>query len=135
MKRFLPLVALALAGCVTAPAQPALVKPTASGFAEGTFRSSTIAAVQSKLAAHCLSQGHTVDDVNPLQVSCGSDVMGYRAETLHVVTTWTLVQMGNDVHVTASAVTVFPGGGRELIRGNNAATNKMQASLAALGAE
>lgn len=135
MKRFLPLVALALAGCITAPAQPPLVKSTASGFAEGTFRNTTVVAVQSKLAAHCLSQGHTVDDVNPLQISCGTDVMGWRAETLHVVTTWTLVQAANDVHVTADAATLYPGRAPQPIRGNNAATNKMQTSLASLGAE
>lgn len=135
MKILAALIALALAGCAATPAQPALVKPTSSGFAEGTFRNTTIVAVQSKFAANCVAQGRTVEDVNALQISCGHDILGVRAETWHAITTWTLVQTGTDVHASAGAAVRFQNGNREQIRGRNDVTNKMQSTMFQLGAE
>lgn len=135
MRKLLPLIALVVAGCATAPAQPALVKSTSSGLAEGTFHQSTIAAVQQKFAAMCLGLGRTVEDINALQISCGTDELGLRAETWHVTTTWTLIQTGADVHATAQAYVAYPGGPKSPLTGRNDITNKMQATMARLGAD
>lgn len=135
MLKFSPVMALVLAGCATAPAQPPLVRATASGFAEGTFHKTTIAEVQQKFAAECVARGRMVEDINPIQISCGKDDWGLRAEIWHYTTTWTLIQAGADVRATAQGFMGYPGGPKSPILGNNSATNKMQATLLQLGAE
>lgn len=94
MTKFLPLIVLVAAGCATAPPPPALVRPTSSGLAEGTFHGTTIAEVQSRFAAACTRQGRTVDNINSMQISCFHDQLGLRAETWRYTTTWTMVQAG-----------------------------------------
>jgi hypothetical protein len=135
MLKFLPLMALVLVGCALDPPQPALVKQTPSGFAEGTFRHASIADVQAKFAAKCVSLGWTVDGINPMQISCVHDQLGLRAETWRYTTTWTMVQIGSDVHASAAGLLGYPGGPKSPVLGDNAATNKMQTTMNQLGAE
>lgn len=135
MLKFLPLMALVLVGCATAPAQPALVKHTASGFAEGTFHKATIAEVQQKFAGKCVSLGWTVGDINPMQISCSHDQLGLRAETWRYTTTWTMIQTGSDVHASAQGFIGYPGGPKSPVLGDNNVTNKMQTTMIALGAD
>lgn len=135
MTKFLPLIVLVAAGCATAPPPPALVRPTSSGLAEGTFHGTTIAEVQSRFAAACTRQGRTVDNINSMQISCFHDQLGLRAETWRYTTTWTMVQAGSDVRASAEALIGYPGGPTSSMRGDNAVTNQMQATLVKLGAD
>ena len=135
MLKFSPLIAVVLVGCAIDPPQPALIKPTASGFAEGTFHHATIADVQSKFAAKCVGLGWTVEDINSMQISCGHDALGLRAETWHYDTTWTMIQTGPDVHASAQGFVGFPGGPKSPIPRSNSATNKMQTTMFQLGAD
>lgn len=135
MTKFLPLIVLAAVGCATAPPQPPLVRPTASGFAEGTFHKTTIAEIQSKFAARCAGMGRIVEDINSMQISCGVDRLGLRAETWHYSTTWTMTQSGSDVHASAGTFVGYPGGPRSPILGDNNVTNIMQNTLFQLGAD
>lgn len=149
MKRLFPLVALALAGCVTAPAQPEppLLKVTASGLAEGTFRNSTIAAVQAKFATTCLGRGGEVQDVNPMQITCVIMITGPQVDVIAVQqggyfqprgrTQWTMVQMSSDVRVTGQTwlETNNIGGPSKTPLTGNVVRNKVQSTMFAMGAE
>jgi len=150
MKLLLSLAALALAGCVAAPVarQPALIRPTASGFAEGTFRNTTIAAVQSKFADRCAQRGGEVQDLNAMQITCVIMITGNAVDVIavqqgglylqpRVRTQWTLIQQASDVRVTAGSWRETDGiGGPTKVRlTDNYVRNKMQSTLFAMGAE
>lgn len=149
MNRLLPIVALCLAGCATEPPAPPLLKTTTSGLPEGTFHNTTVPALQQKLAAHCLSLGRAVEDVNPMQLTCVSEFSQGERDRLavtktggmdlhpQIATQWTMLPTGSDVHVTARAWLQSQGLGglsKEPLTSNDV-LNKMQSSLNSMGAE
>lgn len=110
-KSFLALAIVGLlVGCA---AQEPLLRPTASGLAEGTFRGATLDEARSKLIGACASKGVTVHDSGPNHVVCGKEMDGAGAAVMQTLignsysTTpvvklrATIYQQGSDVRVTA----------------------------------
>lgn len=105
------LAALVLAACA---AQPALLKQTKSGMAEGTFANTSLDVVRGKLIASCTERGRQVREASTNKVVCsktasgGSGIalqmaLGNRYSTTpETVAQFTLYQVGSDVNVVAS---------------------------------
>lgn len=106
----IPVLCLSLFGCV---AQQPLVKQTASGYPEGTFRNTTPDIVRSKIIAGCASLGAMVLESSADYVVCGRETKGSEtfAASLAIGSSYsttpqrkvrfTIFKVGEDVRVTA----------------------------------
>lgn len=99
-----------LSGCAT---QEPLIRDTASGYPEGTFRNTTPEAVRSKIIAGCTSLGVMVLESTADYVVCGRETKGSEtfAASLAIGSSYsttpqrkmrfTIFKVGQDVRVTA----------------------------------
>ena len=148
MKRLIPGLVVLLAGCATAPSEPALIKVTQSGAPEATFRNAKAADIQAKFANNCLAHGMTLEDISPLQVTCVREVPdGHEAIDVMVLigTTsggrlpyyekvdFTTLQVGPDVHIVAHSFLIE--GKRRVAYMPHLVQNAIQKSFTVLGAE
>lgn len=149
MKRKLVLVSIILVvvGCA---AQQTLIKPTASGYPEGSFSNTSVEEVRSKLIDGCSSRGIFVQDTVGNQVVCGKTMEGMDAVLGSLVvgnkysTTperkirFVIFQSGADVKVTAQqwieSQMAFGQIRRQELKNNNH-NNDVQQFLFSLGAQ
>lgn len=82
LSTFTVAAAIAFGGCAS---NPALVKPTASGQAEGTFKALSLEDTKNKLIEGCTSKQYQIADVNSNQVTCAkamTDMQGTMYQAL-----------------------------------------------------
>lgn len=101
-------ISLFLAACGT---QPAKIKETQSGMAEGRFVNAQLEDVRGKLIGKCAEHGRQIRHVSDNQVSCSKVLEGAEATAVHLlignaystppesVAQFTLYQSGADVNV------------------------------------
>lgn len=99
-----------LGGCAT---NEPLMRQTASGFAEGTFRGATLDDARSKLIGACISKGVMVQDSGTNHVVCTKETEGSEAVAMQMLIgnsysstpvrkiRFTIYQQGGDVRATA----------------------------------
>lgn len=148
MRKALTVFAAAvLAGCA---AQPELLKPTQSGFAEGVFRGASIGEVRSKIIDGCSRAGLVVEDSGTNQLVCTQLLSGGDAVLAQAIygnaysttpegkTRFSIYEAGQDVKVVATrwfeTQMAFGQVRREPLN-TNVARNDMQQFLFNLGAE
>ena len=148
MKRLILIFCLLFLASGCAP-QQALIKPTASGYPEGTFRNSTVDTVRSILIDGCSSKGLLVQESGGNQVVCGKTMAGGDAVLAQMIvgnsysTTperkirLIIYQSGDDVKVTAyewiESQMAFGQMRRQELKSNNQ-KNDIQQFLFSLGA-
>ena len=104
-----------IAGCAAPDQQVALLKPTASGFAEGTAAQSDVAAIRSRIIERCAAHGSTVQETGVQSVTCSRVLQGMQAVAISYgmgnaystapegKTQFLITQSGSDVRVVAQS--------------------------------
>lgn len=139
-------VSAALTGCVTQ--EPALVKPTSSGYPEEVLASTSVEQVKSRIMDVCASRGVLVQETGSNHVVCGRTMTGGDAVLAQFLignsysTTperkvrFTMFQMGQNVRVTAQQwieTQMAFGQMRRTELNGNAHRNDIQRMLMSLG--
>jgi hypothetical protein len=121
MRSTVTALTLLLAGCAT---QPALVKQTKSGYAEGVFTGASVDDVRNRIMAGCSDGGFLVEDSSGNQVVCAKTLQGGQevfarmlvgnaySTTPQVKVRFTAFAVGSDVRVTGQSYveSQMPGG-------------------------
>ena len=104
-----------IAGCATPGQQVALLKPTASGFAEGVAPQSDVTTIRSRIIERCAARGSAVQETGAQSVTCSRVLQGMQAVAISYgmgnaystapegKTMFLITQSGADVRIVAQS--------------------------------